>query len=107
MTSKANPPGASPAAIVLRPVTAHDLTTQGLSTQGGLTTHGLVYFEIGVPHELRDAVERHHCNLNLLAQQLRQAGVSESEATAHLDVAIASYRNALQIAATSIRSAQR
>lgn len=91
MTSKANPSGDSAAAIALRRV----------------PTQGMVYFEVGVPHELRDAVERHHRNLNLLAQQLRQAGVSESEATAHLDVAIASYRNALQIAATSMRSSQR
>lgn len=71
------------------------------------TTQGLVYFEVGVPFELRDAVERHHRNLNLFAHQLRQAGVSEVEATAHLDVAIASYRDALEIAVTSIRSSKR
>lgn len=91
MISKANPPGDSESAMALKPV----------------TTHGLVYFEVGVPFELRDAVESHHRNLNILAQQLRQAGVSEGEATAHLDVAIASYREALETAATSIRSSNR
>ena len=69
--------------------------------------HALVYFEVGVPHELRDAVERHHRNLNALADRLRQAGMAENEANACIDVAIASYRAALESAATAMRSSSR
>jgi|GEM_PF-4923112 hypothetical protein len=76
-------------------------------TSAAVAANDLVYLEVGVPVELRDAVERHHRHLGTLVQQLRQAGMSEGDATACVDLAIDSYRDALAAAVTRMRRSTR
>lgn len=65
---------------------------------------GLAYCQVGVPHELREAVERHHRHITVLAAQLRQVGLPDDAARAHIDAAMNSYRHALVEAATRLRT---
>ena len=65
---------------------------------------GLAYCEVGVPHELREAVERHHLHMTVLAAQLRQVGLPDDTAKAYIDAAMDSYRHALLEAATRLRT---
>lgn len=55
----------------------------------------LVYLEIQVPRAMHDAVVRHHANLITLSDTLRSAGMPDAVIFAHVDSAIASYRDAL------------
>lgn len=65
---------------------------------------GLAYCQVGVPHELRDAVERHHQHMTVLAAQLRQVGLPDDTAKAYIDAAMDSYRHALVEAAMRLRT---
>ena len=68
---------------------------------------GLAYCQVGVPHELREAVERHHQHMTVLAAQLRQDGLPDDTAKAYIDAAMDSYRHALVKAAVHLRTSAR
>ena len=65
---------------------------------------GLAYCQVSVPHEMREAVERHHQHMTILAEQLRQVGLHDTAASSYIDVAMESYRQALVKAASRLRT---